>query len=78
MATTYAKKLTTKIPSPKKGTGFSRAANPKTSGLKRTYAKSTLGLDPAAFGGFGFGDTGLAETPSIIGMGQPSRRGSGK
>jgi hypothetical protein len=78
MAPTYAKKLTTKIPSPKKGTGFPRSANPSTTGLKRTYAKSTLGIGPESFGGFGFGDTGLAETPSIIGMGQPSRRGSGK
>jgi hypothetical protein len=76
MAPTYAKKLKTKVPSPKSGTG---SANPKVSGLKRTYAKSALNMDPAVFGGFGFGGTGLAEiSPSIVGMGQPSRRGSGK
>jgi hypothetical protein len=48
--------------------GFPRAPNPAVSPLQKTYKKSSLTENTSLFGGFG--TTGLAETPSIIGMGE--------
>jgi hypothetical protein len=60
--------------STKKAAGFSKTASPRVAPLKtRVYTKAALGEDPTKFGGLGFGDTGLEETPSIIGMGRNAK-----
>lgn len=62
-----------KSPSPRakpSGAGkFAHVSSPKLAPLKtRIYTKSASRQDPSEFGGIGFGDTGLEETPSILGM----------
>lgn len=74
MASSY-KKGPTKISSPRKtASGMSQFAHVnavKNAPLKtRIYTKGILRTDPSAFPENGFGDTGLQETPSIIGMGR--------
>lgn len=55
---------------------FPRASTPRAPGVKsRIYTKAILGQDPTKFMDFGFGDTGLAETPSIVGMARSSAMG---
>lgn len=57
------KKLSIKTPTPKTGSGkFVTSSSPKTSSLK-TYTKEAL-----KFGPIGFGNTGLNEMPSLLGM----------
>ncbi len=53
----------------RKGAKFAKTAGPKLAPLKtRIYAKGVTKQDPSAYDSFGFGDTGLAETPSLLGM----------
>lgn len=37
---------------------------------KKSYSKANLQDNPLQFSGAGFGGTGLAESPSIVGMGK--------
>jgi hypothetical protein len=62
-----AKKLPIKVSAPKApGRGpFAKSTAPPKSKL---YTKDVLRQDPLAYTGFGFGETGLRETPSILGM----------
>lgn len=71
MAASYKK--ATKVSSPRaKPSGMSKfphTSAPKLAPLKtRIYTKAAARQDPSMFGASGFGDTGLLETPSIIGM----------
>lgn len=52
--------------------GFSRVSSDQSvQPLKtRIYTKGMLRQDPAAFSDFGFGETGLRSTPSLLGMGR--------
>lgn len=73
MAASYKKAI--KVSSPRaKPSGMSKFAHtspPKLSPLKtRIYTKAAANQDPSMFGASGFGNTGLLETPSIIGMSQ--------
>lgn len=53
---------------------FAKVGKPKLEPLKtRFYTKDVLKQDPTEFGSFGFGDTGLHETPSILGMSRPPK-----
>lgn len=68
-----------KIQTPKKPRlgSFAKVSNPKLEPLKtRVYTKDILNKakDPSEFGVFGFGNTGLRETPSIQGMGASGPR----
>jgi hypothetical protein len=78
MAGSYKKGFTA-VPVPRanplgtsaKAKGFPHATSPRLAPLKtRIYTKAALGEDPTKFSGSGFGDTGLDETPSIMGMGK--------
>lgn len=40
---------------------------------RKSYTKQSLSENPALFGGISFGNTGLDETPSIIGMAKGAR-----
>jgi len=67
---TSFKKSSIKVASPlRKGAG-TRSTTPKTAPLK-TYRKTALQED--VFMGASFGETGLNESPSIIGMGKTAR-----
>jgi hypothetical protein len=53
--------------------GRSKSSSPALRPLKtKVYTKDILGKaqDPSQFGTFGFGDTALHQTPSIMGMGR--------
>lgn len=50
---------------------FPHVTSPRNAPLKtRIYTKASAQKDPSEFSDFGFGATGLAETPSIMGMAQ--------
>lgn len=75
MAAGYRKR-SIKVPAPKKGLGkFARTTSPKLQPLKtRIYTKDVLRNDPSEYGSFGFGDTGLRETPSLLGIARSGAR----
>lgn len=58
------KKLSIKTPALKKGRGT------LAQGMKPLKTSSTYTKDALKFGSIGFGDTGLQETPSLLGMGK--------
>ena len=75
MALNYKKAQSIKTASPRaKPSGaskFPHVTSPKNAALKtKIYTKASAQKDPSEFSDFGFGATGLAETPTIVGMGQ--------
>lgn len=70
----------TKVSAPRaKASGlsqFAHATEPRVQPLKtRIYTKGVLQEDPSSFANFGFGETGLRSTPSLLGMSRkPSKR----
>jgi len=73
MASGSYKKISTKVSAPRKtASGLSKmphARSPSLEPLKtRVYTKGILKTDPSEYGSFGFGDTGVSETPSLLGM----------
>lgn len=75
--TSYSK-IKNPVPAPRAkpaGAGkFPHVTAPKLAPLKtRIYTKASLNEDPMKFTESGFGDTGLEETPSIIGMGRNAK-----
>ena len=70
----FFKKPSIKVSSGRSGGGkssgkFPSVSSPKLKPLKtRIYTKDVLKSDPSQYGGIGFGNTGLEETPSLLGM----------
>lgn len=73
MASLFSKAKTTKGSAPKKTgrslfSGTGKNSPPKTSVYKKDV------LDPSKYADLGFGDTGLMETPSILGMARTMKK----
>jgi len=68
----FFKKPSIKVSSGSKSRAkFPSVSSPKLKPLKtRVYTKDVLKTDPSEYGGIGFGNTGLEETPSLLGMGK--------
>lgn len=81
MAGSYKKGIT--VPSPRanplgstpRQKGFPHSTPPRLAPLRtRIYSKAITNQDPSKYTNVGFGDTGLEETPSLLGMSQSSKK----